>query len=198
MIELIYPTDEPAPLAHGSGDAPAEEMLPVVEPSGTVVAQASREWCHGGSMLLHPVVHLHIINRSGEIYLQQRGAHKDLLPLRWDTAVGGHVSYGEYVQEALYREAAEELRFFDFNPCWLLAYEYESKRERELVNVFAAVGDFNPQPDPDELNGGRYWTDAEIREAAGSGLLTPNFESEYARISRMLQSLLWLTNSTNS
>lgn len=190
MIELIYPTDEPAPLAHGSGDAAAEEMLPVVEPSGTVVAQASREWCHGGSMLLHPVVHLHIINRSGEIYLQQRGAHKDLLPLRWDTAVGGHVSYGEYVQEALYREAAEELRFFDFNPCWLLAYEYESKRERELVNVFAAVGDFNPQPDPDELNGGRYWTDAEIRKAAGSGLLTPNFESEYARISRMLQSLL--------
>ena len=33
---------------------------------------------------LHPVVHLHIINRLGQIYLQQRGAHKDLLPLRWD------------------------------------------------------------------------------------------------------------------
>ena len=189
MIELIYPS-EPAPLVKGSAPAPAEEMLPVVEPSGNVVAQVSRAWCHGGSGLLHPVVHLHIINRSGEIYLQQRGAHKDLLPLRWDTAVGGHISYGEYVEEALYREAAEELHFFDFNPCWLLAYEFESDCERELVNVFAAVGDFHPQPDPDELEGGRYWSDSEIRAAMGKGVLTPNFESEYARIDRMLQSLL--------
>ena len=113
-------------------------VLPVVEPSGLVTAQASRAWCHGGSKLLHPVVHLHIINRSGEVYLQQRGAHKDLLPLRWDTAVGGHVSYGEYIEEALYREAAEELHFFDFNPVWLTAYQFESESERELVNVFAA------------------------------------------------------------
>ena len=188
-MELVYP-GEIAPVLRGSDTASASEMLPVVDANGVVCAQASRRYCHGGKRPLHPVVHLHIVNRDGQIYLQQRSADKDLLPLRWDTAVGGHVSYGEYVQEALYREAAEELRFFDFNPCWLLAYEYESKRERELVNVFAAVGDFNPQPDPDELNGGRYWTDAEIRKAAGSGLLTPNFESEYARISRMLQSLL--------
>lgn len=189
MIELIYPS-EPAPLMHGSSSASAEEMLPVVEPSGMVVAQASRAWCHGGTKPLHPVVHLHIINRRGEIYLQQRGAHKDLLPLKWDTAVGGHVSYGEYVEEALYREASEELHFYDFNPCWLLAYQFESEVERELVNVFATVGDFHPKPDPEELCGGRYWTDAQIRENIGRGVFTPNFESEYMKIDKMLQSLL--------
>ena len=190
MIELIYPSEEPAPLIAGSGVAPAEEMLPVVEPSGLVTAQAYRAWCHGGSKLLHPVVHLHIINRSGEVYLQQRGAHKDLLPLRWDTAVGGHVSYGEYIEEALYREAAEELHFFDFNPVWLTAYQFESESERELVNVFAAVGNFRLRPDPEELCGGRYWKDAELMEAYGNGILTPSFQSEYTKIRRMLQALL--------
>lgn len=189
MTELIYPS-EPAPVIPGSSDAPAEEMLPIVEPSGLVTAQASRAYCHGGTKPLHPVVHLHIINRSGEIYLQQRGAHKDLLPLKWDTAVGGHISYGEYVEEALFREAAEELHFHDFNPYWLMAYEFESRRERELVNVFAAVGDFHPQPDPEELSGGRYWTESEIRDNLGKGVFTPNFESEYAKIDRMLQALL--------
>lgn len=189
MTELIYPTD-PAPVLPGSSDAPAGEMLPVIEPSGLVTAQASRPFCHGGSKPLHPVVHLHIINRAGEIYLQRRGAHKDLLPLRWDTAVGGHVSYGEYVCEALYREAAEELHFFNFNPCWLAAYEFESASERELINVFATVGDFHPVPDPEELSGGRYWAESEIRDKLGKGVFTPNFESEYARIDRMLQALL--------
>ena len=144
---------------------------------------------------------------SAEVYLQQRGAHKDLLPLRWDTAVGGHVSYGEYIEEALYREAAEELHFFDFNPVWLTAYQFESESERELVNVFAAVGNeseserelvnvfaavgnFRLRPDPEELCGGRYWKDAELMEAYGNGILTPSFQSEYTKIRRMLQALL--------
>ena len=135
-------------------------------------------------------MHLHIINRAGEVYLQQRGAHKDLLPLRWDTAVGGHVSYGEYIEEALYREAAEELHFFDFNPVWLTADQFVSESERELVNVFAAVGNFRLRPDPEELCGGRYWKDAELMEAYGSGILTPSFQSEYTKIRRMLQALL--------
>ena len=73
----------------------AEEMFPVVEESGLVIGQMRRSYAHSGAMLLHPVVHLHIINRFGEIYLQRRSKDKDLLPLYWDPAVGGHISYGE-------------------------------------------------------------------------------------------------------
>ncbi|MCR4860616.1 MAG: NUDIX domain-containing protein [Bacteroidales bacterium] len=166
-------------------------MLPVVDEYGNVKAQASRELCHHSpDKPMHPVVHLHIINRCGNIYLQQRGPHKDLLPLRWDTAVGGHVAYGEYVLEALYRESAEELGLHDFLPQSLGSYVFESETERELVNIFAAVGEYRIQPDPEELAGGRFWTPQEIEENLGKGVFTPNFEGEYQRIKDALQALL--------
>ena len=190
MLELIYPAS-PAPLLRGDKRTRAVEMLPVVDEYGNVKAQASRDFCHHSpEKPLHPVVHLHIINRCGQIYLQQRGPHKELLPLRWDTAVGGHVAYGEYILEALYRESAEELGLHNFLPQGLCNYVFESASERELVSVFAAVGEYEIRPDPEELAGGRFWTPEEIARTLGQGILTPNFEEEYLRIKDALSALL--------
>ena len=195
MVELIYPYEMapvvPTPtagskavMAHGS------EWFPIVLPSGMVVGRSTREYCHGGSKPLHPVIHIHIIDRFSRIYLQKRSMRKDIQPGKWDTAVGGHVSYGESLIEAVYREASEELGFTEFNPIYLETYEFESSVEREMVNVFAAVGSYELHPDLDEVDEGRWWELADIDANIGKGIFTPNFESEYRMIRSQLLALL--------
>ena len=162
-----------------------EEIFPVVDENGTTVGKATRGECHSGSKLLHPVVHLHLFDSSGRIYLQQRPLWKDIQPGKWDTAVGGHIDYGESVDTALCRETQEELGLAGLSVEFLLKYVFESERERELVHVFRATYDGDVRPS-DELDGGRFWSLDELREAFGKGVLTPNFEQEYLKISSLL------------
>lgn len=159
----------------------ASERFPVVDEQGMVIGCATRGECHGGSMLLHPVVHLHLFNSRGELYLQRRPLWKDIQPGRWDTAVGGHVAWGEPVEEALRREAREELGIEGFEPEHVATYVFRSERERELVHVYRTCYDGPVRPS-DELDGGRFWSPEAIREALGRGILTPNFEGEVGRV----------------
>lgn len=194
-MELIYPFDlapqVPLPTAETSVNRPdATEWFPVVEPTGIVVGRATRQYCHSGAKPLHPVVHLHIIDRFSRIYLQKRSFSKEIQPGKWDTSVGGHVSYGETIIEALYREVAEELGLVSFNPTLLSVYEFESEVEKELVNVFAAVGTYELHPDQREIEEGRWWELSDIDNNLGKGIFTPNFESEFLKIRKSLLALL--------
>lgn len=159
-----------------------EEWFPLVNEEGETVGRATRRECHSGSKLLHPVVHLHIFNDAGELYLQKRSMNKDIQPGKWDTAVGGHIDYGETVEEALRREVREELGITDFTPRFMTRYVFESAVEKELVNVFRTVYNGPFIPDPSELDGGRFWSVTEIAENMGKGVFTPNFEGEYKRL----------------
>ena len=158
-----------------------EERFPLVDEKGNVIGAATRGQCHDGSKLLHPVVHLHVFNPQGEVYLQKRPEWKDIQPGKWDTSVGGHIDYGETSDEALLREAGEELGIKDFVAEQVGMYVFESRRERELVYVNRTVYDGTVSPSTEELDGGRFWTLDEIREAIGKEVLTPNFESEFQR-----------------
>ncbi len=158
-----------------------DELFPAVDTDGNVVGTVRRSEAHGGSMTLHPVVHLHLFNSRGELYLQKRPQWKDIQPGRWDTSTGGHMDVGETVEQALRREVGEELGVSGFEPVAMGHYVFESSRERELVYVHRTVYDGSVHPNPAELDGGRFWTAGEIAENMGKGVFTPNFESEYKR-----------------
>lgn len=158
-----------------------QELFPLVDEEGRVTGKATRGECHNGSHLLHPVVHLHVFNSRGEVYLQKRPEWKDIQPGKWDTAVGGHIDYGETPEEALLREVREELGIEAFTPERVGMYVFESKRESELVYVNRTTYDGPVRPSAEELDGGRFWTIREIRDSIGQQILTPNFESEFQR-----------------
>lgn len=157
------------------------ELFPVVDADGNILGSVTRGHAHDGSKILHPVVHLHVFNSKGDLYLQHRPAWKDIQPDKWDTAVGGHVDLGENIEQALHREVSEELGITDFAPVSMGHYVFESKREKELVFVHRCVYDGEIKPSKDELNGGRFWTPQEIKDNIGKGVFTPNFENEYKK-----------------
>ncbi|MCI6460209.1 MAG: NUDIX domain-containing protein [Prevotella sp.] len=158
-----------------------KEMFPQVTPDGEIIGAITRGEAHSGSKLLHPVVHLHVFNSQGHLYLQKRPDWKDIQPGKWDTATGGHIDLGENVEMALRREVSEELGITQFEFETLGHYVFESERERELVYVHRTTYDLPITPNSGELDGGRFFSPQEITDNMGKGLFTPNFESEYQR-----------------
>lgn len=167
----------------------SEEKFPIVDEAGNVVGKATRTYCHSGSMVLHPVVHLHVVScDKKKVYLQRRALTKKIQPGVWDTAVGGHVDYGEEVFSALIRESREELGINAENAIFVCKYPFQSSVERELVHVYNITvpesTEFNA--DPEEVIDSRFWSIDEIESLIGKGVLTPNFESEFVGIVKPL------------
>lgn len=157
------------------------ELLPLVNDGGDVVGSITRGEAHYGSKQLHPVVHMHVFNSKGEIYLQKRPEWKDVQPGRWDTSIGGHVDFGEDVTTALQREVNEELGIKECSYVQIGRYVYESDIERELIYVHKTLYDKEICPSDKELDGGRFWSKEEITDNLGKGVFTPNFEHEYIK-----------------
>lgn len=166
--------------------ADAEEELPLADREGRIIGHAPRSACHSSNTMIHPVVHVHVINSKGEIYLQKRSMRKLIQPGKWDTSVGGHITYGESLEEALRRESWEEAGIEDGRFEKIAAYLWECKRETEFINVFKCQYENPKVIAVAEIDEGRFWTRAEIEAAIGQGVLTPNFEAEYQRIVHLL------------
>lgn len=160
-----------------------DEKFPLVDETGAVVGSAMRSEVHGNPALLHPVVHCLVTDRHGRLLLQLRSADKDIQPGKWDTSVGGHVAFGESVEEALRRELLEEIGVDSHRHPLAFLYRYVMRNEieSELVHTYRCTCDGPFVRQPSEIDELRFWTADEIEASLGSGVFTPNFEDEYRR-----------------
>lgn len=156
-----------------------EEWLPIVNEQGEILGKAPRSVCHKGEKLLHPVVHLHVFNTQKQVYLQKRPMNKLVQPGKWDTAVGGHISFGETLETALKREAWEEIGLQNFSAKLVRTYRWDSEMESELVYVFVTYDYKSIHLHSDEVEEGKFWTFKQIEANLGQEILSPNFEYEY-------------------
>ncbi len=156
-----------------------DEIVDLVDTSGAVTGSVPRSKVHGNPALLHPVVHVHIINSRNEILLQKRAASKQVQPDKWDTAVGGHIISGESVQEALAAEMQEELGIAPENVLFLFSYVHSNVFESEFVYVHLMRHEGPFCVDPEEVAEVRFWHPVELESVLGDGGFTPNFVDEY-------------------
>jgi len=155
-----------------------EEWFPLVDSEGKVTGKAPRSVCHSGTKLLHPVVHVHVFNDKGQLFLQKRSIKKDIQAGKWDTAVGGHIAFGESLEIGLAREVEEEIGLVDLENQFITKYIWESEIERELTYVFFAIQNGEIKINPIEIDEGKFWTWIELKNWIGKDIFTPNLENE--------------------
>jgi 16S rRNA (adenine1518-N6/adenine1519-N6)-dimethyltransferase len=95
LPQSIYPSD---PL----------ELLATVDRNDQPLNPIDRATIHREN-LLHRAVHIFILSRRGELFLQKRSYRKDKFPRRWDSSAAGHVNAGESYRDCAMRELNEEL-----------------------------------------------------------------------------------------
>lgn len=103
------------------------EFLPVVNERGIIVGRALHMELHKGNKILHPVVHLHVINNKGEVVYRY-----------W-----WHVAFGDAPEKTLKCKLTETLGISGVKPKLKKQYIRETKAEKELVFVYVINSDEN-------------------------------------------------------
>ena len=103
------------------------EFLPVGNERGIIVGRALQMELHKGNKILHPVVHLHVINNRGEVVRRY-----------W-----WHVAFGDAPEKTLKRKMQETLGLTAVKPKLKKQYIRETKTEKELVYVYFINSDEN-------------------------------------------------------
>jgi len=140
-----------------------DEWLPIIDSDGNILYSAPRKVAHRNSKYLHPTVHI-IFTKGKQIYLQKRGTDKLIFPSLWDSSVGGHVSFGETIEDALKKECSEELNISSFEFKFIKSFHISDSKQSELVYFFHGKATCEIRPNKNEVADGRYFTKSEITE----------------------------------
>ncbi len=139
-----------------------DELFDVVDEQDRVTGQLPRREVHR-LRLRHRAVHILVFNAAGRVFLQRRSMKKDLFPGTWDSSAAGHVAAGEDYDGTAVRELAEELGCRPERPlCRLFKIEAREETGQEFVWVYRAEAEGPFVLEPDEIDGGDWFTVAAV------------------------------------
>jgi len=116
----------------------AGEILAVVNEKDEVIGEERRDVIHRDS-LWHRAVHILVLNKHGDIFLQKRSVLKDVCPGLWDSSAAGHVDAGEDYEACAVRELSEELGLQDHRVKEVAQLPAAENTGWEFVRLYATV-----------------------------------------------------------
>lgn len=148
---------------HGSVDAgqKASEIFDVVDEKNEVIGQRTRGEVHA-QKLLHRAVHIFVVNKRGQIYLQQRSHLKDVSPLKWDSSAAGHLDAGESYAVAAVRELGEEIGIEVESTALVAEIPAGDNTDHEFVQLRVAQHDGPVKCLPEEIATGAWFKPEDI------------------------------------
>ena len=141
------------------------ELVDIVDEHLQITGTTSKEEAHEKG-LLHKTVVAEVFNSKGEMLLVRQSPHKQDAG-QYVSPVGGHVTAGESNEEALLREAREEIGIEDFEYKNLGNFIFDrmtrGNRENHYFIVFEIHADITPVLN-DESDGYQWFTKGQISQ----------------------------------
>ena len=141
----------------------AGEMLAVVDENDEVVGEERRDVIHRDG-LLHRAVHIFVLNKKGEMFLQKRSRLKDNCPGLWDSSAAGHVDAGESYEACVVRELEEELGLVVEGAREVAVIAACEETGWEFVRLYAVRADGKVRYPCVEIECGEWFTMEQIEE----------------------------------
>lgn len=156
----------------------AEEFWPIVNNSGVVIGRVAKSVSLIPSQHkeLHPVVRVHFIS-DGMLYMYKgEGSH---LHERWDCTINEHVLYGETMEQAIHRIAAQRYGLRNIKPHFLLKHIVEHRLENQYILLYYISNIDNLHLLSHEKGQLKPWPMWQIEENLKKDVFSQAFELEY-------------------
>ena len=88
-----------------------DEVLDLVDKDDNVIGTVKKGMANSDPRLIHREIAIILVNRNGEVLLQQRSYKKKVFPGMWTVSCAGHVFHGASPEKTAHRELEEELGF---------------------------------------------------------------------------------------
>ncbi|MGL3805309.1 isopentenyl-diphosphate Delta-isomerase [Paeniglutamicibacter sp. R2-26] len=152
----------------------SEELVVLLDATGTRIGTAAKARVHTESTPLHLAFSCYLFDASGRLLMTRRALSKKTWAGVWTNSFCGHPGPGEAFEDAIERRAEQELGARITSIRSLLpdfryrAVDASGIVENEVCPVFSAVIDGDLDPNPDEVAEHAWVEPAALRTAAAA------------------------------